>query len=175
MSPFALRLWGSVLVAAAGAAAGAEAAWRTRRRLADLRALEAGLRVLGSEVAFAVTPLPAALARAARVAGGGAGELLAAVGEGLERRGLGPEAAWREAWTVRRGRMAVRREDVEAVEELMASLGRSHREDQTAHVARAAERLASLAARLAPEAERVARVQGALGLLGGLAAAILVL
>jgi len=61
------------------------------------------------------------------------------------------------------------------MDELAHSLGRSDREDQTLHLERAATRLSAIADRLEPEAERTSRLLRALGVLGGLAAAILVL
>jgi stage III sporulation protein AB len=175
LTAFAVRFAGAALLAACGYGAGREAATRARRRVAEVRSLEAALRVLASEVAFALTPLAPALRRAGRVAGGEVGALLAAVAAAVDRDGADPETAWRVVLERWRARLAARPEDLEAMAELAASLGRSDREDQEGHVRRAAVRLGTLADRLAPEAERSARVFGALGLLGGLAAAILVL
>lgn len=175
MSTFALRLAGAVLLVMASAGAGFEAAARTQRRVREVRDLAAAVTVLATEVGYAQSRLPDALRRAARVASGDVATLLEAVAARVERRGEGPEEAWHEALSAQSSRLSARPEDLEGMAELVASLGRSDREDQTAHLRRAAARLGALADRLAPEADRTARLVRALGLLGGLAAAILVL
>ena len=175
MSALAIRLAGACLIAAAAAGAGLEAAARARRRVAELRALVLAVSVVRSEVAFAVSPLPGALRRAGRAAGGEVEAVLAQAARGLEHGAGGPEAVWREAVRTRRRRLSLHDDDLVPMDELALSLGRSDREDQTLHLERAAARLGALADRLEPEAERAARLMRALGLLGGLAAAILVL
>lgn len=175
MSAVALRMAGAALLAAAATGGGLEAGARARRRVAELRALVLAVSVVRSEVAFAVSPLPGALARAGRAAGGEVGALLAAAAAGLARGDHNPEAAWRAAVRARRRRLCLGDEDLVPMDELAQSLGRSDREDQTLHLERAAARLAALADRLEPEADRASRLMRALGLLGGLAAAILVL
>lgn len=177
MSALALRLLGSALLAAALAGAGLEGGMRARRRVAELRALVLAVSVLRSEVAFAVTPLPAALRRAGDAAAGGVGRLLQAWAQSLGQtgEGRGPAAAWQWALRGEGRRLCLRAEDLVPMDELAQSLGRSDRDDQTLHLERAAARLGALADRLEPEAERTARLLRALGLLGGMAAAILVL
>lgn len=137
--------------------------------------MAAAVTVLGTEVGYAATRLPDALRRAARVTGGEVAALLSDVAARLDRGREGPEAAWRLALEREGGRLSARPEDLEGMAELVASLGRSDRDDQTAHLRRAAARLTALAERLAPEADRTSRLVRSLGLLGGLAAAILVL
>jgi len=170
-----LRLGGAALLAAACAAGGFEGSARARRRVAEVRGLAAAVAVLQTEVAFAATPLPDALRRAGRAAGGEVGDLLVQAAALLGRGTDGAEAAWRDAVTAARGRLSLRPSDLDGMAELAASLGRSDREDQTRHLARAAARLQALAEGIEPEMERSARLMRSLGVLGGLAAAVLVL
>lgn len=170
-----MRLGGAALLALASAGAGLEAAGRARGRVAELRALVLAVSVVRSEVAFAVTPLPGALERAAQVSGGEVGRLLSRMAAHLGRGGAGPEAAWRMAVRDSGSRLCLTEGDLVPMDELAHSLGRSDREDQALHLERAATRLLAIADGLDPEAERTARLLRALGLLGGLAAAILVL
>ena len=175
MSALAVRILGGGLLALAAAAGGYEAGLRARRRVAELRALVLAVGIVRSEVAFAVSPLPEALARASRAAGGEVGGLLALWSQALGRSGAGPEAAYRAALGRQEARLALTPDDLLPLDELVQSLGRSDRDDQSLHLERAGRRLAALADRLEPEAERNARLMRALGLLGGVAAAILVL
>jgi stage III sporulation protein AB len=175
VNALAVRLFGSALLAAALTGAGLEAGMRARRRVAEVRALVLAVSIMRSEVSFAVTPLPAALARAGAAAGGEVERLLRRWANGLARGERGPEEAWQQALEATSRQLCLREEDLVPMDELVQSLGRSDRDDQTLHLERAAARLSALADRLEPEAERTARLLRSLGLLGGLAAAILVL
>ncbi len=175
MSALAVRLVGSVLVAAAAAGAGQEAGRRAERRVAELRALVLAVGIVQSEVTFALTPLAEALVRAGGAAGGEVGALLESWAVALGRGRAEPRASFRAALAGHAERLALLPDDLQPVAELVESLGRSDRDDQGRHLQRAGLRLGAIADRLEPEARRSARLLRALGLLGGVAAAILVL
>lgn len=166
-----LRLCGAALVAGAGALAGWQAAAPLARRPAELRELAAALALLETEVAFGLTPLPEALARAAgagRLAGHILGQAAAAVAAGAL-----PGEALAQAVAAAFPTSALRDPDRQALLALAAVLGASDRDDQVRHLRLCRERL--LAAEAAAEADRrrSERLYRTVGALAGAAAAIL--
>lgn len=170
-----LRLLASLSFVGASYLLGQALSRRTLTRLDDLYALAQALTILATEIGYAATPLPEALRRAARAAGGHVEDVLGAVARTLDCGATSVEQAWHGALTDGTHTLGMAPEDLRFAAELGPTLGRSDREDQVAHLSRVARQLETQAARLAPECEKSARLSRTLGLLGGLAAAILVL
>lgn len=170
-----IRLLGAVLLILSGTGLGRQIAARYGRRVAELEQLQGLLAMLASEIDYALTPLPEALARVGRLGEPGPARRL------FERTavalGDGSPESFREAWSrIRReeaGELALTGRDDEILEELGWALGASAREDQLRHLALAAERLkaaTTLAERLATKNAPLTR---SLGILGGILLALL--
>jgi stage III sporulation protein AB len=148
-----------------------------RRRLGRTEALEAvaaGLELLRTEIRYAALPLPAALRRVAGMAPSPASRLFGATAEALDRGAAGEDAVADAMGRLSRDLPLLPRQRL-VLAQLGAVLGRSDRDDQADHLTRAIEHLGREAARDRPEAQRQASLWRTLGLLAGVAAAILVL
>jgi stage III sporulation protein AB len=178
-----LRLIAGLCLVIASYLLGQSLARRILTRLEDLYSFAHALTILSTEIGYSATPLPEALRRAGRTVGGHACEVFQAVSQHLEQTtgawaqatDATVERAWAQALEHGETRLGIPPEDLTFVAELGSTLGRSDRQDQVAQLGRASRQLDSLARRLAPECEKNARLSRTLGLLGGLAAAILVL
>jgi len=170
-----IRALAAVLLAGAAALFGQALGGRALARGRDVRALAQALAVLATEVGYTATPLPLALERAGRATGGRVGDLLGEMAERLARGAGSAETVWREALAAYGERYVLPEAALGFVHELAPALGRSDRQDQVAHLRRVARHLEALADRMTPECEKNARLSRTLGLLGGLAVAILVL
>jgi stage III sporulation protein AB len=167
-----LRLAAAALSLAVGAWWGQRSAGQARAEGARLQDLALCLERLATEVGYAATPLPVALRRVGRAGGAASPFFLHA------SLALGTAASAQEAWEAALGQWTQKAPlDAEAKAVLMdlgAVVGRSDRQDQVAHLRRAARHLDRLAQWRWPELSRRAQLRQSLGLLGGLALAILV-
>lgn len=141
----------------------------TRRPL-ELASIAAALEVLRTEIAYARTPLPQALRRAAAGSGGPAGGLMREVAAGLDA-GTGRTAAdaWADALASADARSAWTPADVATLARLGQALGRSDAAEQTRHIAICVEQLRQLQAEAHAAAERQGRMWRYLGVLLGVA------
>ncbi|MCG0239066.1 MAG: stage III sporulation protein AB [Firmicutes bacterium] len=167
------KVIGALLVTGAGAGVGWQLAQPLSRRPEELRQIQAGLSLLETEIGYGAVPLPEALGRAA-AAGGAARRLFGRAAAACDRAET-PAAALQMALGAFWAGSALAPPDREALAGLAAVLGASDRQDQIRHLRLCRERLR--AAEAAAEADRLRyeRLYRHLGLLGGLAAAILLL
>lgn len=169
-----LKFLGALLVVGTGGAAGLLVAQNYARRPEELRALQGALALLGTEISYAATPLPEALAQVAgradpRVAGffcEAASLLKSGNGETVEEVWTRALERWRPA-------SALRHEDLAALAGLGAALGVSDREDQLRHLALAGERLRIQGLRAEEEAHKNVRLWRYLGFFAGAAIVLL--
>lgn len=170
------KLAGSLLILGATSYGGWQVAGEYSRRPRQLHDLQTALAVLQTEVEYGATPLPDALATAARAAGPQVGALLlSAAGHLQNGAGLTAGDALRTAVAERAPALALRPADWEALLALAAVLGASGREDQVRHLQLARERLAGEEARAIEERARYERVARYAGVLGGAALVLILL
>jgi len=168
-----LKAFGALLVIAAAALLGQFAAAERERRVRELGELLYGLALLETEVVYGLTLLPVALERAAR-GGAGAAVLFLTAARSLQE-GAGASAAWQAGIRALRRRSALREDDLAPLVYLGGALGLSSAVDQKRHLELARRQVeAHLEAERGrlPQAARLAR---ALGLCGGLVAALFLL
>lgn len=170
-----LKLVGSVLVILASTAFGYIVAGVYSRRPAELRLLGAGLELLETQISYALTPLPAALADAATSLRGPAARLFAFVAKRLSG---GPGFTAGEAWQMGIdriwSRMALTARDRDILRALGPHLGVSDRDDQVKHLALTRQRLAAACEEADAAAAKEGKLWRNLGVLAG-AALVLVL
>lgn len=154
-------------------------AWERVRQLeARPRALAAiisALQMLETEIAYALTPLPDALAAIAERQGLPVGAFLATAARlmlpcehGTTAPGSTAQEAWRQALEQAAPRLCLRESDVEPLSRLGAVLGVSDREDQIKHLRLAREQLAFGLKQAVEERDTKTRLYLYLGLCAGL-------
>jgi stage III sporulation protein AB len=145
------------------------------RRPRQLRELQTGLAVLQTEVEYGATPLPEALAGAARAAGDPVGALFASTARRLAAGGgITPGEAMRAAIAdAAGGSTALKADDLEVLLALAGVLGASGRADQVRHLQLARRRLEGEEARAQEDRQRYERTARYLGVLGGAALALI--
>lgn len=164
--------FGAALVALSGLGLGQLFAQGVRQRVRELEAWRQALLTLASEVDFAALPLGRALERASSSARGACRRALAAAAAALLRQECDAEAAWGRALAVARAESPLLAEDLLALADLGAALGRTGRKDQLQHIAHSAGRLEARLASVREAAERDARLFAYLFALGALALAV---
>lgn len=169
------KLLGGALILGCTTYAGWQVAGRYARRPAELRDLQTALAVLQTEVEYGATPLPEALAGAARAGGSAVGPLFAATAAKLAAGGgITPGEAMRGALLDSAGRLSLQPSDLQVLLALAEVLGASGRQDQVRHLALARERLAGAEARAQEERTKYERLARYAGVLAG-AALVLIL
>jgi len=166
-----MKAIGAALVVAGAALLGHLAASERERRVRELDGLLYGLNLLETEVVFGLTMLPIALERAAQ-GGSGAGALFSTAAREL-RKGSGAAKAWVAGIRALERRSALKEGDMMPLLYLGGTIGLSSAQDQSRHLQLARRQIE---ARLEAERRRlpqVARLVRALGLCGGLAAALM--
>lgn len=171
-----LKALGSGLLILATTAFGAIVAANYARRPVELRLCAAGLEHLETQIGYATTPLPEALPQVARDLRGPVARLFRLTARELASgKGLTAGEAWKIAIERVWPGTALDRSDRESLAALAPHLGASDRADQVKHLALARQRLTTAAA----EAERLAAREGKLwrnlGVLGGVALALILL
>ena len=167
------------LAAAAVLCAASGWGWLVARQLArrplELGAIAAALEALRTEIAYARTPLPQALRRAAAGSQDPAGGLMREVAAGLDAgTGRSTADAWADALAAADARSAWTAADVAALARLGHALGRSDASEQTRHIALCVEQLRRLEDEARATAERQARMWRYLGVLLGAALVLMV-
>lgn len=135
-----------------------------RLRAKTLRELTEDVRLLRVHMVSMFEPVPDSMARANS-------SILQKVSEGM-KTGLSAAAAWEK---LRMKAHVLSREDREALDGLFEQLGESGRESQDALLTGTAEKLARLAEAAEERARAAERLYGTLGLLVGLALALIVI
>lgn len=158
---------GAALVLAAAGMLGAVVARAYQERPQVLRALQGALAFLATEIAYAATPLPEALLRAARLSSGPVAGFLRDVGEALQNDPGTPVAeVWRRA-AARRPHWCLTPDDEAVLLDLGATLGQSHAADQEKHLRLALAQLARLQERAEAQRDAQVRLWRCLGLCAG--------
>ncbi len=130
------KLLGACLVVAAGGWGGLTVADELARRPRQLRALQAALQMLDTEIVYGATPLPEALAKVGRAAACGVGEVFSSAARLLESgRGYTPGEAWELALGRAGKETALSGEDRAVLAAFGKSLGCSDREGQHKNIA----------------------------------------
>lgn len=165
-----MKAIGALVVVAAAALLGHLAASERERRVRELGGLLYGLELLETEVVYGLTVLPVALERAAR-ASLGAGVLFLTAARAL-RAGKSASAAWNEGIRALLARSALKSGDVAPLIYLGGTIGISSADDQSRHLGLARRQIEALLEAERGRLPQAARLARALGLCGGLAAAL---
>lgn len=170
-----LKLAGSVFVVGASSGLGFGAAKDLENKVRELERLEAALVALSSCISYVLTPLPLALGQAGDVAGGEIGALFGALGRriGLQSRQT-PKDALQEI-LADGSYQGIPHEALSIMRDLVAVLGGSGYREQEKYLDLAVERVRTQSRLLATQWQRHARMYRYLGVLGGLAAVVILL
>lgn len=171
-----LGLIGFVLIVSASAGVGQVASERYRRRPEELRDIRSVLQRLETQISFGAVPLPAALLEAGKAGRGAINQLFSRISEKVRRTdGTPPSEAWRAGIRELNDELHLSDEDVRTILILGESLGCSDREDQLKHIRLAVQRLDAAETLAWEERRKNENLFRVLGILGGLAVAILLL
>ena len=170
-----LKLVGALFILAGAGGIGHLMALGLEDRAVILRRLLAALQHLESEIVFACSPMPLALARAGRSVGGEVGAFLREVAGEVERRDGPPlDKAWTRALERYGLELLLTPAEVETLLALGAVLGGSDREDQRKHLELARAAMTRFQGEAAAQAAKNKRVWQYLGFsLGALAVVFL--
>ena len=163
-----LKVLGCAAILFAGSGLGALVAGLYARRPLDLRALQAALKMLETEITYTATPLAEALLRVAERLPHRVALFFARAGAGLGAGCPLPEAwetALRECYVT----SALAAEDLAILRRLGCVLGISDTGDQSRHLRLAMEQLELEAKKAEEESARYAKLWRSLGFLGSLA------
>ncbi|SMB98592.1 stage III sporulation protein AB [Thermanaeromonas toyohensis ToBE] len=143
-------------------------------RPVQLKALISGLKLLETEIVYASTPLPQALARTGEQLGGVAGLLfLEAAALLREEPGLPAVEAWGEGLEKLKEQSALHLEDLDILKTLGQGLGASGREDQVKNLELAREHLKRQLVLAEEAAQRQGKMWRTLGFLLGITLVLL--
>ncbi|MEW6725313.1 MAG: stage III sporulation protein SpoIIIAB [Bacillota bacterium] len=171
-----IKLVGAIIVVGASSILGFALAAPFAQRPRVLRALQAGLERLETEIDYGLVPLPAALRRSARGLAFPASRLLETAADELETGdGLTAGEAWTRSLEHWDRESSWNAEDREILGEIGGWLGSSDRENQKRHLRHVLDRLKYQEALARDEQSRGERLFKYLGVLGGLALAIILL
>lgn len=169
-----LRLAAAGLIVVAGAGLGFGVADRYRQRPRQLRQLQFALTVLGSEIRFRQTPLPAGLETVAAATPAPVGNLFADTARALlNADGRGVEWAWRQVKPPPGAALAA--EDYALLENLMQVLGTGTVAEQGRQLELHLEHLRQLEREADGAREANEKIWRYLGVFGGLALALILL
>ena len=169
------KLAGAALILGSTSYVGWQVGAQYAKRPQQLRDLQTALAVLQTEIEYGATPLPDALASAARAGGHAVGQLFAETARRLAvGGGISPGEALAASLRDWMARSAIREADGEVLAALVPLLGVTGRADQVLHLELARQRLAGEEQRARDERERYERLARYLGVLSG-AALVLIL
>jgi stage III sporulation protein AB len=133
------KLIGSLLVICSAGMAGLKAASAYSLRIGQLRAMQAALQLLDTEIMYGATPLPAALGKVANATGSAVGALFREAGAILGAAGgYTAGEAWKQAIERNIRRTAFTQEDRAVLDAFGEALGSSDRAEQHKHITLAA-------------------------------------
>lgn len=168
------KVIGSVLVVAAGGIAGFALAGRVESQLRELQRLEMALLCLSGEISYSLTPLPEALVRSGKRAGGATGSLLCRFGAlaGLSQRRTAAEAL-SEALAESGPDVGVQAREL--LLDLSLYLGTSGHREQARVIEMSIDKARRLREEFEDECRKRARLYRYLGLFGGACVAVVLL
>lgn len=169
-----LRALGALLIVVASSSVGRLYADKFGRRRRELKAFSDALERLETEVFYGSTPLPTALERVAEGAPSSIRPFFQDLLRRLERTEDLP-GAWRSSLEGHFSHSCLAREDLLALLPLSDVLGTSDRNDQRRHLKSVGRRLRQHEETARSEEDKNAKLWRSVGLLGGVALAILFL
>lgn len=170
-----LKLLGSLIIILAGGLAGMIMARDYMRRPRELRAVQASLQMLETEITYTATPLGEALERVAQRTDPGLQSLfLAAAAQLRSMSGCTAGEAWDVALSKYYPASALKENDLHILQNLGKVLGVSDRQDQSKHFRLAVEQLKLETARAEGEAAKNVKMWNWLGFCGSMALVLLI-
>lgn len=164
-----LKIIGAVLLVSACGIAGWTVSSSYARRPAELRSFISALQMLETEIIYAATPLPDALAGIAERIDTKVAPFFRQAAAGLQpERGFSAREAWNNALEQYCSRSTLERGDMQVLRNLGNNLGISDRNDQAKHLKLALEQLKMAQARAEEAAVKNVKLWNYMGLLGGL-------
>lgn len=169
-----LKLLGGGLIILTCGILGLEKARRLKARLEQLRQLNTGLKMLETEIIYAATPLPLALARAGTRLAGPAGSFFQSVARALiENAAAGTLTAWEKGLGELRRKGALEEGDLEVLKDLGPMLGCSGSSDQVKNLELVRQLLAQQQLAALEESNRQGKMWRTLGFLLGITLVLL--
>lgn len=163
-----MRWFGMLLVLAASAALGLGRAAELRQRPRLLRALADSLKLLRSDIAFRLLPLPEALTHGAEAASGPVRTFYASLAEQI----CGDQRPFAELWTERTANLELPAEDIAALQTLGGQLGKYDADAQVDAIDYCVRCLEHAQKCAQEDADRRGRLYAGLGLTLGLMLAV---
>ncbi len=163
------KLMGALMLVSACGYAGWHVSGNYARRPVELRQFIAALQMLETEVTYAATPLPDALAGIAERVDPGVSLFFDHAAKELKTaRGTSAREAWSTALQSYRAVSTLDRGDLSILNSLGHNLGLSDRENQVKHLRLTLEQLKMAQARAEETAAKNVKLWNYVGLLGGL-------
>lgn len=170
-----IKLVGSVMIILAGGFAGIIMALDYMRRPRELRAVQAALQMLETEITYTATPLGEALERVASRSDSGLQLLFLTAASGLRSMsGITAGEAWDTALSKYYPGSSLNENDLQILKNLGNALGVSDRQDQSKHFRLAFEQLKLETARAEAEAAKNVKMWNCLGFCGSMALVLLI-
>ncbi len=145
-------------------------------RTRQLRELQGALSRLESEILHYATPLPEALARIGTSTGGVIGDLFSHTGYLLsEKRNLLASQAWRQSLDRLKDRLCINEEEYDILYRFGDQLGGGDKEGQSKYIRLTLTQLYQQEIKAQECRQKYERMYKSLGLLGGIALAVLLL
>jgi stage III sporulation protein AB len=169
-----LKLFGALLIFAAGTLAGFYQSSRYMNRPVQIRHLVLALERLQTEISYGGTPLPEALARSGRGIPQPVGALFAEASRRMNEPGSSSAMEiWQDAVAETWKRTAMREPEREILMSVGATLGASGRDDQLKHLRLAVRQLQSEEETARDEQMRYGKMWRSLGIMAGALVVIL--
>ncbi len=166
---YLVKIVGSILILAGFGGTGLLLARHEARRPLELREWQSALKMLETEIEYALTPLPEALSTVSGFVRGPVNRCLARAQQLLkDSDGMGAGQGWVQALRENSAWSSLTRSEYEILLTLGSALGISDRVDQGKHLRLAMERLKAAELKAADEAGKRQRLYGYLGVLTGL-------
>ncbi|MDK2798707.1 MAG: stage sporulation protein [Clostridiales bacterium] len=169
-----LKLIGCILIVGSSTIMGYTIANKYAKRPEELRALQAALQMLESEIIFSVNPLPDAFERISKYVPKNIHKLFAHSAYLLKQRtGITAQEAWSISVHQTREEMHLEKEDREILISFGNSLGCSDREQQLKNIHLACSKLALEEKKAEKLREKNEKLYKNLGVLGGILVALI--
>jgi len=169
-----LKLLGASALVFGSGLAGMSVGGAYTRRPRELKSLQTALKLLATEISYALSPLPEALANVAARSPAEVAPLFRVAGEELAgMTGGGAAQAWQKATSQLGQRTSLTGGDLALVNQLGQALGISDRDDQMSHLQLVLHQIDLQIAEAQEAAGKNARLWNYLGFLGGLALALI--
>lgn len=166
---------GAALLIVSSAGLGYVASQTLEDRLRIITDLRSGLWVLETEISFGATPLCSALERVRDTIPGKASSIFDTAAMALRaKKGITAQEALVTALMKSKNAMPIAPPEIEILQTLSSNIGGSDANDQIRHIRLATERLRLLEEKVALSVEKNSRLYRLLGLLGGVALALVI-